>query len=60
MRCAPWAGHFGAFVIASAVMFFTQGEFPFWLGIWGAVLAIQTLKAAPTVLALSCGAPAGR
>jgi hypothetical protein len=33
-------------------MFFTQGHFPFWLGIWGAVLALQAIKAAPTVLPL--------
>jgi serine/threonine protein kinase len=42
-------GHFGAFITVSAVMFFTQGELPFWLGIWGAILAVQTLKAAPTL-----------
>jgi hypothetical protein len=45
-------GHFSAFFLVSAIMYATQGHFPFWLGIWGAVLAVQALKAAPTVLAL--------
>jgi serine/threonine protein kinase len=45
-------GHFSAFFLVSGIMFFTQGHFPFWLGIWGTVLALQTLKALPTVLPL--------
>jgi hypothetical protein len=45
-------GHFGAFATVSAVIYFTQGQLPFWLGIWGAVLAIQTLQAAPTIVSL--------
>jgi hypothetical protein len=45
-------GHFGAFVTVSAIMFFTQGELPFWLGIWGAVLAVQSVSAAPTLLSI--------
>ena len=45
-------GHFSAFFLVSAIMYATQGHFPFWLGIWGAVLALQALKAAPTVIAL--------
>ena len=45
-------GHFGAFVTVSAGVYFTQGQFPFWLGIWGAVLAVQALQAAPTLLSL--------
>jgi len=45
-------GHFGAFFFVGAIVFATQGHFPFWLGIWGAVLAVQALKAAPTLLTL--------
>jgi hypothetical protein len=45
-------GHFGAFFLVSAIMYAAEGQFPFWLGIWGAVLALQTLKAAPTLLPL--------
>jgi len=45
-------GHFGAFFLVSAIMYATEGQFPFWLGIWGAVLAVQALKAAPTLLPL--------
>ena len=33
-------------------MFAAEGHFPFWLGIWGAFLALHALKAAPTVIAL--------
>ena len=45
-------GHFSAFFLVSAIMYATQGHFPFWLGIWGTVLALQALKALPTVLPL--------
>jgi hypothetical protein len=48
-------GHFGAFFLVSGIMYATQGHFPFWLGIWGVVLAFQALKAAPTVLSLLRG-----
>jgi hypothetical protein len=48
-------GHFGAFFLVSAIMYATQGHFPFWLGIWGAVLALQALKAAPTLVAVLRG-----
>jgi serine/threonine protein kinase len=48
-------GHFGAFVTVSATMFFVQGELPFWLGIWGVMLALQTVKAAPTLIGLLRG-----
>jgi hypothetical protein len=48
-------GHFSAFFLVSAIMYFTQGHFPFWLGIWGAVLAVQALKAAPTLISLLRG-----
>ncbi len=46
------AGHFTGFFITSVVMFATQGHFPFWLAIWGAVLAVQTLGAVPAAWAL--------
>jgi hypothetical protein len=45
-------GHLSAFFVVSMIMLFTQGHFPFWLGIWGAVLAVQVLKAVPTLMAL--------
>ena len=45
-------GHFGAFFFVGAVVYATQGHFPFWLGIWGAVLAMQALGAAPTLISL--------
>ncbi|HEX9190034.1 MAG TPA: protein kinase, partial [Vicinamibacteria bacterium] len=51
-------GHLGAFAIVSVVTYSTQGGFPFWLGIWGAVLAVQALKAAPTVWPLFRPRPA--
>ena len=40
-------GHFSGFFITSVVMYATQGHFPFWLAIWGAVLAMHALRAAP-------------
>jgi len=46
------AGHFSGFVITSVVMYATQGHFPFWLAIWGAVLAMHALRAAPEVWTL--------
>jgi len=45
-------GHFTGFFITSIVMYATQGHFPFWLAIWGAVLAMQTLGNAPAAWAL--------
>jgi Protein kinase domain len=45
-------GHFSSFFIVAAIMFAAEGHFPFWLGIWGAFLALHTLKAAPTLIAL--------
>jgi predicted Ser/Thr protein kinase len=45
-------GHFGAFFLVAGIMYATQGHFPSWLGIWGVVLALQAIKAAPTVLSL--------
>ena len=45
-------GHFSGFFITAVVMYATQGHFPFWLWIWGAVLAMQAAGAAPAALAL--------
>jgi hypothetical protein len=45
-------GHFTAFFITSVVMYATQGHFPFWLAIWGAVLAVQAAGAIPAGLTL--------
>jgi serine/threonine protein kinase len=45
-------GHFSSFVIVAAVMFATQGHFPFWLWIWGAVLFAHALRSVPTVMSL--------
>jgi predicted Ser/Thr protein kinase len=45
-------GHFSSFFIVAAIMFANEGHFPFWLGIWGAFLAVHALKAAPTVITL--------
>jgi hypothetical protein len=42
-------GHFTGFLIVAVVMFSTQGHFPFWMAIWGAVLALQVLRSLPTV-----------
>ena len=63
-------GHFTGFFIACVVMYATQGHFPFWLAIWGAVLAVQAARAVPAAWALlrrrrgsdhrrAMGAPAG-
>jgi Protein kinase domain len=41
------AGHFSGFFITAVVMYAIQHQFPFWLWIWGAVLAVQALSAAP-------------
>jgi hypothetical protein len=46
------AGHFSSFVIVAAVMFATQGHFPFWLWIWGAVLFAHALRSMPTLISL--------
>jgi len=46
------AGHFSGFFITAVVMFVIQGHFPFWLAIWGAVLAVHALRAAPEVWTL--------
>jgi serine/threonine protein kinase len=46
------AGHFSGFFITSMVMYATQGHFPFWLGIWGSVLAVQAVGAMPAAWVL--------
>ena len=47
-------GHFTGFFIVGIVMLATQGHLPFWMGIWGVVLAGQTIgtlsKAWPVLL----------
>ncbi|HZM50911.1 MAG TPA: hypothetical protein VFE68_10480, partial [Vicinamibacteria bacterium] len=45
-------GHFTGFFITSVVMYATQGHFPFWLAIWGAVLAMQAVSAIPAGVVL--------
>jgi serine/threonine protein kinase len=45
-------GHFTGFFITSVVMYATQGHFPFWLAIWGAVLAMQAVGAIPAGVTL--------
>jgi serine/threonine protein kinase len=42
-------GNFTAFFIVGVVMYSTQGHLPFWLAIWGAVLAAQVLRTLPSV-----------
>jgi hypothetical protein len=46
------AGHFSGFFITGVVMFSTQGQLPFWMAIWGAVLAMQTLSSLPALVGL--------
>ena len=41
------AAHLSGFVITGVVVYNTAGHLPFWMGIWGAVLAMQALRAAP-------------
>jgi predicted Ser/Thr protein kinase len=45
-------GHFSTFFIVAVLTSTGEGHFPFWLGIWGAFLALHALKAAPTVISL--------
>ena len=45
-------GHFSGFFITGVVMLATQGELPFWMAIWGAVLAMHALRAGPEVWTL--------
>jgi hypothetical protein len=44
--------HFMGFLITGIVMFSTSGELPWWMAIWGVVLAVQTLGTLPGALQL--------
>jgi serine/threonine protein kinase len=46
------AGHCTGFVVTGVVMYSTQGHLPFWMAIWGAVLGMQALSAAPAAFTL--------
>jgi len=46
------AGHFTGFFIVGVVMYSLQGQIPFWMAIWGAVIAVHALRAAPAVWTL--------
>ena len=45
-------GHFTGFFICGVVMYSTQGHLPFWMAIWGSVLALQAVRSAPALGAL--------
>ena len=45
-------GHFTGYFITAVVIVSTQGHYPAWLSIWGAVLATQALAALPAALTL--------
>jgi protein kinase-like protein len=45
-------GHFTGFFITGMIVYSTQGHFPFWMSIWGAVLLAQGLGAAPAAWTL--------
>jgi serine/threonine protein kinase len=49
------AGHSTGYFITGVVMVSTQGHFPFWMSIWGAVLLLQVLGSAPALWALLRG-----
>jgi hypothetical protein len=51
-------GHFTGFFITAVVMFATQGQFPFWLAIWGFFLVMHVLQAMPDVWRLFGRLPA--
>jgi hypothetical protein len=53
-------GHFTGFFFVGVVMYSTQGHLPFWMGIWGAVLAMQAFRAVPAVRSLLGRRPAER
>ncbi|HSD27067.1 MAG TPA: protein kinase, partial [Vicinamibacteria bacterium] len=61
LQAARWrvlrqlGGHFSSFFVVSAIVFANEGHLPFWLGIWGTFLALHTLKAAPTLVAVMRG-----
>ncbi len=45
-------GHFTGFVITAVVMMSVTHQFPFWMWIWGVVLALQSLGSLPAAIAL--------
>jgi serine/threonine protein kinase len=45
-------GHYMGFITTALIMFAIQGHFPFWLGIWGAVLLAQTIGSVPALVPL--------
>jgi hypothetical protein len=45
-------GHFTGFFLVGAVMYSTQGHLPSWMAIWGAVLAVQTMRSVPSLFEL--------
>jgi len=47
--------HFSGFAITAVVMYSTQGHFPSWLWIWGAVLAMQVMSSVPALWPLVSG-----
>jgi hypothetical protein len=51
-------GHFTGFLFVGVVMYSTQGHLPSWMAIWGAVLAAQTLRSMPLLMALLRPGPA--
>jgi hypothetical protein len=44
--------HFSGFFITGVVMYSITGHIPFWMGIWGAVLAMQAFRAVPAAWTL--------
>jgi Protein kinase domain len=46
------AAHFTGFFTTAVIMTVIQHQVPFWIWIWGAVLAMQALRAAPAAWAL--------
>ena len=53
-------GHFTGFFITGVVMYSTQGHLPFWMAIWGAVLAVQVAGTLPAAWPLLVRRPQGR
>jgi serine/threonine protein kinase len=49
------SAHFTGFFIVGVVMYSTQGHLPFWMGIWGAVLGLQVVRALPAAWPLLRG-----
>jgi serine/threonine protein kinase len=45
-------GHFTGFFIVGVVMLTFHGRLPFWMAIWGAVLALQAVRALPAAWTL--------